>query len=262
MLEELDLTQKLKRREWRELRLPLQRRLYMLQRAAFMARMPAVVLLEGWAGSGKGAAIQTLTYGLDPRGFQAWMMRRPSEQEQRHPWLRRYWLRLPVRGDLVLLDGGWYGQVLAHCVEDHMRDDEARAAYRDCLDLERMLADDGHVVVKVWLHISPEEQRRRLRAPTGEALRWPGSRAEDWKQYRKHRQYLPLVEAMLAQTSVDGLRWALIAATNPYYAQWRVMQTVADALESGLARAGVEIASVEDALPADPQSSPLAEDET
>jgi polyphosphate kinase 2 (PPK2 family) len=189
------------------------------------------------------------------------MMRHPGEQEQRYPWLRRYWLRLPVRGDLVLFDGGWYGQVLAQCIEDHMRDDEARAAYRDCLDLERMLVDDGHVVVKIWFHISQEEQRRRLRAPIGEALHWPGSRAEDWRQYRKHRQYLPLVEEMLAQTSVDGLRWTLIAATNRYYAQWRVMQTVADALESGLTRAGVEVASDEDALSADPQLSPLTEDE-
>ncbi len=252
MLEELDLTKKLKRRGWRELRLPLQRRLYVLQQAAFMARMPAVILLEGWAGSGKGDAIRMLTYGLDPRGFQAWAMRRPTEEEGRYPWLRRYWLKLPARGNLVLFDAGWYGQVLADSAERRLREDEARAAYRDCLDLERMLADDGHVIVKLWLHIGQGEQRRRLRIPIEETLRWPGSRADDWEQYRKYRQYLPRVEEMLVQTDVAGLPWTLIEATHPLYTRWRVMQTVADALERGLANLGVQIASVE----ADAENAP------
>ncbi len=246
MLEELDLTKKLKRREWRELRLPLQRRLYVLQQAAFMAQMPSVILLEGWAGSGKGAAIRMLTYGLDPRGFQAWAMRRPTEEEERYPWLRRYWLKLPARGNLVLFDAGWYGQLLTDIVERRLREEEAHAAYRDCLDLERMLVDDGHVFVKLWLHISQRDQRRRLRTPIEDTLRWPGSRADDWEQYRKYRQYVTRVEQMLAQTDVDDLRWTLIEATNPLYAQWRVMQTVADALEQGLANMGVRVAAGED----------------
>jgi polyphosphate kinase 2 (PPK2 family) len=108
-----------------------------------------------------------------------------------------------------------------------------------------MLADDGYAVVKIWLHISQEEQRRRLRDSNGETLRWPGSRADDWKQYRKHREYRPLVEEMLAQSDVEGLRWTLIAANNPYFAQWRVLQTVASALEAGLTELGVLIGAEE-----------------
>jgi polyphosphate kinase 2 (PPK2 family) len=238
MLDALDLSKKLKGREWQLLRGDLQRRLYDLQLAAFLRGMPAIVLLDGWAGSGQGEVIRVLTQRLDPRGFRAWAMRGPTEEEQNRPWLWRYWVRLPARGDLTIFDGSWYGQVVEDRVARRLRDDEARAALRDGLDLERMLADDGHAIVKLWLHIGPDEQRRRLRAPRGESLRWPGSRADDWEQHRKYQHYLPIVEEMLSQTDVEGFRWHLIEANNPFHAQWRVLQTVCAGLEAALQRQG------------------------
>jgi polyphosphate kinase 2 (PPK2 family) len=236
MLENLDLSKKLKMGEWQELRMPLQRRLYELQRAAFRSGMPVVILMEGWAAAGKGAAVRTLTQRLDPRGFRAWAIRRPSEADLAYPWLRRYWLKLPARGDIAIFEGSWYRQVLLDRAERRLREDEARASYRDCMDLEQMLAEDGCVIVKLWLHVSRDEQRRRLRTPQGESLRWPGSRASDWDQHRKYQHYLPLVEEMLALTHSEALPWALVEANDPHYAQWRALETVAAAIEGGLAR--------------------------
>jgi polyphosphate kinase 2 (PPK2 family) len=234
MLEKLDLTRKLKDREWRELRLPLQRRLYDLQRALFLANVPAVVLVEGWAGAGKGAVIRALTQRLDPRGFRVWAMQSPTIPEQSRPWLWRYWMRLPERGQMVFFDGSWYGEILHAQAERRLSGDQARAAYRDCVDLERMLADDDQVIVKLWLQLDQREQRRRLRISDGEALRWPGSRAEDWAQHRRYREYLPLAEEMLEQSDVAGLRWNLIEAQDEAYARWRALDTVIATLEGAL----------------------------
>jgi polyphosphate kinase 2 (PPK2 family) len=241
MLEKLDFARKLKGREWRELRLPLQRRLYDLQRELFLADVPVVILVEGWAGAGKGAAIRLLTQRLDPRGFRVWAMRPATPEEQSRPWLWRYWMRLPARGEIAFFDGSWYGEILRERAGRRLRDEEAHSAYRDCVDLERMLVDDGHVIVKLWLHLSPQEQRRRLRVSDGEALRWPGSRAEDWEQHREYRNYLPLAEEMLTLTDVEASRWTLVEAEDQTYARWRALETVVVALEDALRQRNLPI---------------------
>jgi len=239
MLENLDLSKRLKGREWRALRLPLQRRLYDLQRALFLAGIPAVILVEGWAGAGKGPAIRTLTERLDPRAFRVWTVHGVTGEERGRPWLWRYWAHMPARNEIAIFDGAWYGQVLQDRIERRLREEAARAAYRDCLDLEQMLAEDGHVIVKFWLHFSRGEQRRRLRESDGEALRWPGSRAEGWKQHRKYDEYLPLVEEMLELTDTKGSRWTIVEAQNPAYAQWRMLTATAEAFGDTLRKRGL-----------------------
>jgi polyphosphate kinase 2 (PPK2 family) len=240
MLEKLDLDKTLKRSEWKELRLPLQIRLFDLQKAAYDIGLPVIVLFEGWDASGKGTSISMLTQRLDPRGFKVWPIRAARTYEMNHPWLWRFWLKLPNRGEIAIFDRSWYGRVLVERVEKLIPEEAWRTAYRDIADFEQMLAEDGHVIVKFWLHISPEEQRRRFKALERDPLQSWHVAPEDWEHHRKYDDYLRAAEEMLERTDTEWGPWTIIEATDQSYTLWRVLSGLTEALDTGLRRRGVD----------------------
>ena len=162
MLEQVNLDLKLPKKEFKLQMVVLRQRLYDLQKAAFDCGMPVVVLFEGWDAAGKGTAINLLTSRLDPRGFQVWPIREARTHEKARPWLWRFWLKLPNYGQIGIFDRSWYGRVLVERVEGLTPEREWRRAYRDIVDFERTIADDGYVIVKFWMHISQKEQKPRF----------------------------------------------------------------------------------------------------
>ena len=135
-----------------------------------------MIVFEGWDASGKGTTIAALTQRLDPRGFKLYPITAPRTYEQQRPWLWRFWLKVPNRGEMVIFDHSWYGRVLEERVERTVPEKAWREAYRDIVEFERMLADDGATILKFFLHISKKEQKERFQAiETGSA----GSLARD-----------------------------------------------------------------------------------
>lgn len=237
MLENLDPTKKLKRKEWDELREPLHGRLKVLQAAAHRTAMPVIVLFEGWDAAGKGPCIAQLTQALDPGGFAVWQIRSPQPHELNYPWLWRFWMKLPARGRIAIFDRSWYRRSLAERVERPVSDDAGRLAVRDIVDLEQMLAADGYVIVKFWLHIGQDEQRRRLRLREKHS---PGAQqARSWEHNRRYAEYLLAAEETLARTKTAWAPWTVVEATDPYYAWWQVCETVAGAMADGLRARGI-----------------------
>src|SRR5208282_2808933 len=103
---------------------------------------------------GKGTTISALTQRLDPRGFKLYPITAPRTYEQQRPWLWRFWLKVPNRGEMVIFDQSWYGRVIGERVERTVSEQTWRGAYRDITEFERILADDGAVIVKLFFHIS------------------------------------------------------------------------------------------------------------
>src|SRR5512136_2136737 len=244
MLEKLDLDKKMKRAEWKEVRLPLQIRLYDLQKAAYDIGLPVIVLFEGWDAAGKGTSISMLTQRLDPRGFKVWPIRAARTHEMNHPWLWRFWLKLPNRGEIAVFDRSWYGRVLVERVEKLIPEDAWRTAYRDIVDFEQMLAEDGHLIVKFWLHISKAEQRRRFRALEKDQLQAWHVQPEDWEHYRKYDAYLQAAEEMLERTETEFAPWTIVEATDQRYTHWKVMSTIVEAFDRSLRARGIDTASL------------------
>ncbi len=240
MLEKVDLDKKLKRKEWKELRPELQRRLYDLQKAAFDAGMPAIVLFEGWDAAGKGTSIRLLTERLDPRGFKVWPIRAARTFERNHPWLWRFWLKLPGRGEMAIFDRSWYGRVLVERVDGLASPVEWNDAYRDIVDFEHMLADDGHVLVKFWLHISKAEQARRFKLLEKDPLRSWQVQSEDWEHHWRYKDYLKAAEEMLERTETEWGPWTIVEATDQCYTWWKALTGVCDALAKGLRSRGID----------------------
>ncbi|MDX1981686.1 MAG: hypothetical protein SFV51_15565 [Bryobacteraceae bacterium] len=240
MLENVNLERKLSRDEYQEVLPGLQRRLYDLEKACWDNRIPSIVIFEGWESSGKGGAIATLTQRLDPRGFKLQPIESPRTFEQNRPWLYRFWLRVPNRGEMVIFDRSWYIRVLDERVQGLQPADVWRHAYRDITEFERMLSDDGAAIVKFFFHISKKEQKRRFRKLEADPLEaWRVTR-EAWRQNRAYEKHLEAAEEMLEMTESEYAPWTIVEATSRWYARKKVFDTLIRVLED---RLGVNVPS-------------------
>jgi hypothetical protein len=123
---------------------------------------PVCVVFEGWDASGKGGAIKRLVAQLDPRHVRVVQFAAPTHDETRHHFLWRFWPSLPGWGGMAVFDRSWYGRVLVERVEGYAAREQWQRAYDEIRGFERTLADEGMVLIKFWLHISPEEQLKRF----------------------------------------------------------------------------------------------------
>ena len=234
MLENINLKKKLSREEYK-LALPfLQQRLYDLEKACWDNRYPTIIVFEGWDASGKGEAISAITQRLDPRGFRIHSIGRPRTHEQQYPWLWRFWLKVPNRGEMLIFDHSWYGRVLEERVEKAVPKKVWRRAYRDIVDFERMLADDGTTILKFFLHISKKEQKKRFRAFEADALQSWRVTSADWARHKRYKDHLVATEQMLEQTDSEYAPWVIVEATSGVYARKKIIETLIATLEKRL----------------------------
>ena len=154
------------------------------------------------------------------------------------PWLWRFWLKLPNYGEMAIFDRSWYGRVLVERVEELTPEREWQKAYRDIVDFERTVADDGYVLVKFWLHISKEEQLRRFELLEKDPLKSWQVTEEDWDHHRRYDDNLIAVEETLERTDTEWGPWTIVEATNRWWARSKVINTIIAALGQRLEEVG------------------------
>ena len=201
---------------------------------------PVCALFEGWDASGKGGAIRRLVSPLDPRHVRVAQFSAPSADERRHHFLHRFSSALPGWGGMAVLDRSWYGRVLVERVEGFATEAEWQRAYEQIVEFESGLAAEGMVLIKLWLHVSEDEQLRRFRARERDPLKQWKLTGEDWRNLSKRRDYEQAVEEMLDRTDHEASRWNVVAAQSKPYARVRVLEVVIDALERALRAVGQE----------------------
>ena len=235
MLEKIDLTKKAPKKEYKKEMPGLQNHLYALQKASWDARVPVILVFEGWDAAGKGTSIQTLTQRLDPRGFKLHPIRGARTYEKKRPWLWRFWLKIPGRGEWAIFDRSWYGRVMVERIENLVPEAEWRRAYRDIVDFEHALASDGYLILKFFLHISREEQRRRFENLTKDPLNAWRVLPEDWEHHRRYEDWLLVYEEAFERTETEWAPWTIVEATDRRYTQMKIYKTIIAALEERLA---------------------------
>lgn len=201
---------------------------------------PLCVAFEGWDASGKGGAIKRLVAPLDPRHVRVAQFAAPSEGERRHHFLHRFWPALPGWGGMSVYDRTWYGRVLVERVEGYASEKEWRRAYEEIVAFERMLADEGTVLVKVWLHISEGEQLKRFEARAEDPLKAWKLTEDDWRNRSRRADYEAAVEEMVARTGTEAAPWHLVSAESKRYARVAVVRLVNESIEAGMRRIGQE----------------------
>ncbi len=234
MLDKSDLSQKIDKKTYKHILPYLTNRLYSVQKASWDAEIPVVILFEGWDAAGKGTSIQKLTQPLDPRGYKLYPIRAARTYEKRHPWLWRFWLKLPARGEWAIFDRSWYGRVMVERVENLIPESEWRRAYRDIVDFERALADDGHLIIKFFLHISKREQKRRFEKLIKDPLNAWHVSPEDWEHHRRYDDWLIAYEEAFERTESEWGPWTIVEATNRRFTWVKIYQTIITAMEERL----------------------------
>lgn len=209
-------------------------RLYDLGTMAFEKGLPVVILFEGWDAAGKGTSIRYLTRRLDPRGFKVYDIQAPRTHEKRMPWLWRFWMQIPRRGQIAIFDRSWYGRVLIERVEGFTPIPDWIRAYEEINEFERTLAADGMLFIKFWLHITRPEQLRRFILLAQDPDRAWQVTQEDWQRHQKYDQYLAAVRDMVNNTDTNEAPWTLIPATDANYRTYAIFSTVINRMEQAL----------------------------
>ncbi len=201
---------------------------------------PLLVVFEGWDASGKGGAIRRLVTPLDPRHVRVVQFAAPSPDEKRHHFLQRFWPPLPGWGGMAVFDRSYYGRVLVERVEGFASEAEWRRAYDEIAAFEQMLHLEGTTIVKFWLHISDEEQKKRFEKRAQDPLKQWKLTDEDWRNREKRPQYEAALEELFARTDRPAAPWTIVPAESKAYARVAVLETVNAAIERALRAHGRE----------------------
>jgi len=237
ILDRVDLSLSLSREAYEKELDKLQKRLFRLEHELYVARVPAVIVYEGWDAAGKGGNIRRLTRGLDPRGYEVVPVMAPSPEEKAHHYLWRFWRDVPKAGHITIFDRSWYGRLMVERVEGFCLEEEWERAYREINEFERQLADFGTAIVKFWLHIDREEQLRRFEARQENTHKKWKITDEDWRNREKWDRYRVAVVDMLQRTSTTYAPWTILEANCKLHARIKALGTVAEVLQSALEKA-------------------------
>jgi polyphosphate kinase 2 (PPK2 family) len=195
---------------------------------------PLCVLFEGWDASGKGGTIKRLVAPLDARHVRVAQFAAPTYDEKRHHYLHRFVPALPGWGGLAILDRTWYGRVLVERVEGFATEEEWLRAYDEINAFEHMLTEEGMAFVKLWMHLSHDEQARRFERRARNPLKAWKLTDEDWRNRERRPQYEEAVEEMLERTHTDWAPWTIVPAEDKRYGRVFVMERVIATIEDAL----------------------------
>ncbi len=236
MLEKIDVSRTMEKEVWKQAEQEYGTELGHLQRSLKAAGIPVLILFEGLGAAGKGVQINRLIQHLDPRGFDVYASNKTTEEEAMRPFLWRFWTLTPEDGRIAIYDRSWYRKVLTERFDGLTKKKELPEAFRDILSFEKQLTDGGAVIIKLFLHISKEEQKKRFKKleDTRETA-WRVS-ADDWKRNKEYDQYLRMNEEMLEQTDSEYAPWTIIEAHDKNYAAAKILKTVTEMLREALDR--------------------------
>lgn len=234
-LDRLDMTAAIEgEREYLARLAELQLKLLSIQQTYYHEGRRGIVVVEGWDASGKGGMIRRLTERLDPRGFHVWPIGLPDPRDQARFYLYRFWTKVPEPGTIAVFDRSWYGRVLVERVERLIDRAAWERAYDEVNAFEAMLAADGVRIVKLFLHITPEEQLRRFRERLENPYkRWKLTEA-DLRSHGLWDDYVAAAEEMFDRTSTEAGTWTAIAANHKWHARLSAIEAVSDRLGRGV----------------------------
>ena len=195
-------------------------------------RFKMLVVLQGLDASGKDGTIRGVFGRVSPLGVHTASWKAPTEDERAHDFLWRIHQRVPGAGELVIFNRSHYEDVLVPVVLGTLKPDQQQQRMRQINDFERLLVESGTLVLKFMLHISPDEQRKRLQARLDDP-------AKAWKfmvgdlEVRKHwPDYMKAYEALLGATSTEAAPWTIVPADSKTHRNLMIGTLVRDALKS------------------------------
>lgn len=212
-------------------------------------KVPVLVLVEGWGTAGKGSLIGELIQNIDPRFFKVSPMDRPTEEEQRKPFLCRYFSKIPEAGKFMFLDSGWMDELTRMCLHEGI----SQKTYEQRIDsirrFERQLTDNGYLVIKFFCHISQKEQKKRIKELTGNIdTKWRVSEDDSWQN--KHYEKCELVfDRYLEDTHAPSAPWYVIDAKSKKWAELQALEILTQGIEIALQNQSLAVPLLQNVFP-------------
>jgi len=204
---------------------PLAERLYAEHTRALL------LVLQGMDTSGKDGTIRNVMRGVSPQSCQVTPFREPTHEEFDHDFLWRVHLATPRRGNIGIFNRSHYEDVLVVCVKKLVPKSVWQTRYGRINDFERLLVESGTAIVKVFLHISKEEQRERLQARIDDPEKRWKFRAGDLDDRKLWDDYQRAYEAALTRCNTERAPWYIVPADHKWYRNFVVSRLVVEALE-------------------------------
>jgi len=234
VLDTVDLTKRLSRDDYRHQRHEYQSRVRRLTNEAMARGISSVLMFEGWDAAGKGGVIRRITQGLNPELYDVYPVAAPTPEELAHPYLWRFWRRLPRAGNITIFDRSWYGRVLVERVEGFATEVDWQRAYHEINDFEQQLCESGIQLLKFWLHIDPDEQLRRFQDREATPYKKYKITDEDYRNREQWSAYESAVHDMVLRTSTDYAPWHLVPSNSKRWARIQALETYCSKLEQAL----------------------------
>jgi len=213
------------------------------------ARFPVIVVFGGLAGAGKGETVNTLLEWIDARFVEVHATGPATDEELERPPMWRFWRRLPPQGKFGIFFSSWYSD----CFERHARKKSAEpeflAALAEIRRFEKMLADEGALILKFWFHLSKQAQRRRLDQLWADKDTRYRVGKQDWKQHARYDEYRLATARALGETDRPHAPWLVIEGSDRRYRSWNTGEALASALRQRLAAEEAPTAPVTLAVP-------------
>lgn len=203
------------------------------------ARFPVLVLINGVEAAGRGETVNELKEWMDPRHIRVHALAEPSEEERNHPNMWRFWRALPPKGRIGVFFGNWYTPAILRRVLEGGGRAEFDEALAQIARFEKMLADEGALILKFWFHLAKKDQKRRLKALEKDPdTRWRVTK-RDWKHFALYNKFRDTAERALRQTSTEYAPWIVVEGADARYRGLMVGKTLHAGLRRWLESPGV-----------------------
>jgi AMP-polyphosphate phosphotransferase len=236
VLGKADLTKKLTKQAYDSAFKELSVEIEYLSWQCYQKEISSVFVFEGWDAAGKGGAIRRLTSSMDAKLYRVIQIAAPTDVENAHHYLWRFWKHIPADGKITIYDRSWYGRILVERVEGFARREEWERAYDEICNFEKQLVEHGTVVEKFWLQISSKEQKLRFKDRSEVDFKRYKLTDDDWRNREKRTEYEDAVEEMLARTDFEEAPWNIISAEDKLNARIEVLTAVRDGLKEAMDR--------------------------
>lgn len=231
MLEKIDLSKTLDKKEYKQQIEELEPKLSLLQRELRELGVPVMIVFEGFEASGKGTQINRLIQPMDPRGFAVYSTKSETKEEALHPYLWRFWNKTPAKGRIAIFDRSWYRKVLEDRYDKKTHKKDLYTIFDEINVFEKQLADGGTLIIKFYLDISEKEQHKRFKKLLEkDATSWRVT-DKDIDRNKHFDKFVEMADEMLIKTDTEYAPWTIVEAEDERYAAVKILTTVVKAFE-------------------------------
>ncbi len=211
---------------------------------ARLAKFPVIILVGGLDGAGRGETVNLLNEWMDARFIQTHGMGEPSDEELDRPMMWRFWRELPPKGKIGVFLGSWYTWPILNRVTGHTKTADFDQSMERIKRLEKMLSDEGALILKFWMHLSKDRQEQRLKLlEANPKTRWRVT-GRDWKHFKQYDKFRRVHESVIRHTSTAEAPWVIVEGYDPRYRSLTVGKVMLDAIRKRLDEADTKIVEV------------------